>query len=70
VKLGAELREEAMEEDWTRGSGCGGGGAEGACCGSGAAGDSLGGLATRSGAGGATGSLSRVRVTNSLITRK
>jgi len=57
VKLGAELREEAMEEDWTGGSGCGGRGAEG---GSGAAGDSLVGLATGSEAGGAIGSLNRV----------
>jgi len=58
VKLGAELSEDATEEDATGASNCGGGGTE-ACWGSGAAGDSLSGLATGSGAGAATGSLDR-----------
>ena len=58
MKLGAELSEDATEEDATGVSNCGGGGT-GACWGSGAGGDSLRGLATGSGTGGATGSLDK-----------
>lgn len=71
MKLGAELSEDVTE--MTGASGCEGGGTGGADWigwGSGATGDSLGGFATGSGAGSATGSLDKRVWTSRVVTKK
>ena len=68
MKLGAELSEDVTEV--TGASCCGGGGIDCIGWGSGATGDSLGGFATGSGAGNATGSLHRKLWTRYAVTGK
>jgi hypothetical protein len=71
VKLGAELSEDVTEVTGVSGSEGGGtGGTDWIGWGSGATGDSLGGFATGSGAGSATGSLDRGVWTHCVVTRK